>query len=149
MQKKQQAHSRWMLCTRTRSWAGYLAIERAKTGKHKILGLDISKDFIEIARKNAKEAGVEVAFRPGDVIDIPFSNNVFGFIICTAAFKNLKEPFKALNQMYGVLRSDSYKNSSQNRVNFEGQIFDLDENCEYCQVHFTRVHTILYRIILH
>ncbi len=66
---------------RTRSWAGYLAIERAKTGKHKILGLDISKDFIEIARKNAKEAGVEVAFQPGDVIDIPFSNNVFGFII--------------------------------------------------------------------
>ena len=43
---------------RTRSWAGYLAIERAKTGKHKILGLDISKDFIEIAQKNAKEAEV-------------------------------------------------------------------------------------------
>ena len=107
--------------TRTRSWAGYLAIERAKTGKHKILGLDISKDFIEIARKNAKKRGVEVAFRPGDVIDIPFSNNVFGFIIWHLAFKNLKEPFKALNQMYGVLRSDSYKNSSQNRVNFEGR----------------------------
>jgi 2-polyprenyl-3-methyl-5-hydroxy-6-metoxy-1,4-benzoquinol methylase len=38
---------------------GYLAIELAKLGKcKKIIGLDISKDFVEIARRNAKEAGV-------------------------------------------------------------------------------------------
>jgi 2-polyprenyl-3-methyl-5-hydroxy-6-metoxy-1,4-benzoquinol methylase len=30
---------------------GYLAIELAKLGKYKIIGLDISKDFIEIAQK--------------------------------------------------------------------------------------------------
>jgi ubiquinone/menaquinone biosynthesis C-methylase UbiE len=82
---------------------GYLAIELAKLGKYKIIGLDISKDFIEIAQKNVREAGVEVEFRQGSVAAIPFPDNMFNFIICTAAFKNFKEPSKALNEIYRVL----------------------------------------------
>jgi ubiquinone/menaquinone biosynthesis C-methylase UbiE len=78
---------------------GYLAIELAKLGKYRIMGLDISKD----ARRNAKEAGVGVHFQQGSVADIPFPDNTFDFIICTAAFKNFKEPVKALSQMYRVL----------------------------------------------
>ena len=76
---------------------GYLTIELAKLGIcKKIIGLDISKDFVQIAQRNAKEAGVfETAeFRQGNVADMPF---------CIAAFKNFKEPFKALIQMYRVL----------------------------------------------
>lgn len=84
---------------------GYLAIELAKLGNCRIIGLDISKDFVEIARRNAKEAGVEVEFQQGSVVDIPFPDNTFDFIICTAAFKNFKEPVKALSQMYRVLTS--------------------------------------------
>jgi ubiquinone/menaquinone biosynthesis C-methylase UbiE len=102
---------------------GYLAIELAKLGNHKIIGLDISKDFVEIARRNAKEAGVEVEFRQGSVADIPFADNTFDFIICTAAFKNFKEPFKALNQMYRVLKSggtaliiDMNRNASNQQI---------------------------------
>src|SRR5919198_431418 len=86
----------------------YLAIELAKLGKcNKIIGLDISKDFVEIAQRNAKEAGVMevVEFQQGNVADIPFPDNSFDFIICTAAFKNFKEPFKALTQTYRVLKS--------------------------------------------
>jgi ubiquinone/menaquinone biosynthesis C-methylase UbiE len=67
---------------------GYLAIEIAKLGKYKIIGIDISKDFVEIARRNVKEAGVEVEFRQGSAGDIPFPDSTFDFIICTAAFKN-------------------------------------------------------------
>ena len=52
-----------------------------------------------------KEAGVEVEFWQGSVTDIPFPDNMFDFIICTAAFKNFEEPLKALNQMYRVLTS--------------------------------------------
>jgi ubiquinone/menaquinone biosynthesis C-methylase UbiE len=102
---------------------GYLAIELAKLGKFKIIGLDISKDFVEIARRNAKEAGVEVEFRQGSVADIPFPDNTLDFIICTAAFKNFKEPFKALSQMYRVLRSggaaliiDMNRNASNQQI---------------------------------
>jgi ubiquinone/menaquinone biosynthesis C-methylase UbiE len=82
---------------------GYLAIELAKLGKYRIIGLDISQDFVEIARRNAKEASVEVEFRRGSADDIPFPDNTFNFIICTAAFKNFKEPVKALIEMNRVL----------------------------------------------
>jgi ubiquinone/menaquinone biosynthesis C-methylase UbiE len=102
---------------------GYLAIELAKLGKFEIIGLDISKDFVEIARRNAKEAGAEVEFWQGSVADIPFPDNIFDFIICTAAFKNFKEPFKALSQMYRVLRSggaaliiDMNRNASDQQI---------------------------------
>jgi ubiquinone/menaquinone biosynthesis C-methylase UbiE len=86
---------------------GYLAIELAKLGKNlQIAGLDISKDFVEIARQNAHDARVEVDFRHGNVANIPYSDNSFDFIICTAAFKNFKEPVAALNEMHRVLKPD-------------------------------------------
>ena len=70
---------------------GYLAIELAKLGKcKKIIGLDISKDLVEIAQRNAKEAGViEVEFRQGNVADIPFPDNKFDFIICKLYYSKL------------------------------------------------------------
>jgi len=86
---------------------GYLSIELAKLGIcNKIVGLDISKDFTAIAQRNATEAGVigVVEFKHGNVSDIPFPDNSFDFIICTAAFKNFKEPSKALSQMCRVLK---------------------------------------------
>lgn len=48
---------------------------------------------------------MEVEFQHGSASDIPFPDNMFSFIVCTAAFKNFKEPLKALNQMYRVLTS--------------------------------------------
>ncbi len=85
---------------------GYLGIELAKLGKYRIIGLDISNDFVEIARRNAKEESVDVQFQQGSVADIPFPDNTFDFVICTAAFKNFKEPLKALSEMYRVLTSE-------------------------------------------
>jgi ubiquinone/menaquinone biosynthesis C-methylase UbiE len=86
---------------------GYLAIELAKLGNYRIVGLDISRDFVNIASRNAREAGVNVDFRQGNVADIPFPDNSFDFIVCTAAFKNFKEPLVALNEMHRVLRPGS------------------------------------------
>ena len=105
------------------SGPGYLAIELAKLGRFRIIGLDISKDFVEIAQRNAKDARVEVEFRRASVADIPFPDNTFDFIICTAAFKNFKEPFRALSEMYRVLRSggtaliiDMNRNASDQQI---------------------------------
>ncbi len=83
---------------------GYFAIELAKLGKYKITGMDISQDFVEIARRNAKEAGVDVEFQLGNVSEMPFPDNKFDFIFCSAAFKNFKDPSKALGEMYRVLK---------------------------------------------
>ena len=45
---------------------GYFAIELAKLGKYSITGLDISETFVEIARKNTREAGVQIDFQQGN-----------------------------------------------------------------------------------
>lgn len=83
---------------------GYLAIELAKLGAFNIVGLDVSRDFVEIAQRNAKEAGVRVEFRHGSASDIPFPDDSFDFVVCTAAFKNFKEPLRALDEMHRVLK---------------------------------------------
>jgi ubiquinone/menaquinone biosynthesis C-methylase UbiE len=86
---------------------GYLAIELARMGRFEIVGLDVSKDFVEIAQRNAAKAGVELEFRQGNAARMPFPDNTFDFVICTAAFKNFKEPLVALDEMYRVLKPGS------------------------------------------
>src|ERR1051326_2786891 len=51
---------------------GYLAVEMARPGRLRVTGLDISRTFVEIAREHAREAGVAVEFRQGDVARMPF-----------------------------------------------------------------------------
>ncbi len=83
---------------------GFFAIELAKLGDFKITGLDISRTFVEIATENARNAGVRIDFRLGNASAMPFADDSFDFIYCSAAFKNFSEPVKALDEMYRVLR---------------------------------------------
>jgi ubiquinone/menaquinone biosynthesis C-methylase UbiE len=83
---------------------GYFCIELARLGDYKITGLDISKSFVEIARKNAAEAGLKIDFREGNASAMPFDDNTFDFTSCQAAFKNFSEPVKAIAEMHRVLR---------------------------------------------
>jgi ubiquinone/menaquinone biosynthesis C-methylase UbiE len=83
---------------------GFLSVEIARTGKYHVAGVEISKTFIEIERANAQAAGVEIDFRQGDAAHLPFGDNTFDFVICTAAFKNFARPVEALSEMYRVLR---------------------------------------------
>lgn len=83
---------------------GYFAIELAKLGKFTITGLDISKTFVAIARKNAKEEAVNVDFRQGDVARMPFPDGSFDLVLCRAAFKNFSDPVGALTEMRRVLK---------------------------------------------
>jgi ubiquinone/menaquinone biosynthesis C-methylase UbiE len=83
---------------------GYLAIEMAKGGAYRVTGLDVSRTMVELARANAAEAGVDVDFRRGDASAMPFADDSFNLLTCSAAFKNFAEPHKALEEMYRVLR---------------------------------------------
>jgi ubiquinone/menaquinone biosynthesis C-methylase UbiE len=83
---------------------GFFCIELAKLGDFRITGLDISKSFVEIARKNAVEAGFRIDFRQGNASDMPFEDGTFDFTFCQAAFKNFSEPIRAITEMYRVLR---------------------------------------------
>lgn len=83
---------------------GYFAIELARLGGYEITGLDISKTFVEIAQRNATQAGARVEFRGGSASDMPFEAGQFDFLFCRAAFKNFSEPVLALQEMHRVLK---------------------------------------------
>jgi ubiquinone/menaquinone biosynthesis C-methylase UbiE len=83
---------------------GYLAIELARLGAYRVVGLDISQSFVRMAAASAEQAGVEVVFRHGDAAAMPFEPDSFDLVVCRAAFKNFTEPVEALNEMHRVLR---------------------------------------------
>jgi ubiquinone/menaquinone biosynthesis C-methylase UbiE len=83
---------------------GFLAIELARDPRYRVTGLDISRTFVDIARKNAAEAGVAVDVRHGNASEMPFAENSFDLLVCRAAFKNFSEPQKAIDEMRRVLR---------------------------------------------
>ncbi len=82
---------------------GSLAIELAKL-KYQVVGLDISKSFVEMAQTKARQAGVTAEFRHGNASDMPFDAGTFDFIVCRAAFKNFTEPVQAIREMHRVLK---------------------------------------------
>ncbi|MFN8474641.1 MAG: class I SAM-dependent methyltransferase [Anaerolineae bacterium] len=83
---------------------GYLAIEVAKLGGYHVVGLDVSKTFVDIARQKAREAGVQVDFQQGNASQMPFADDSFDLIVSRAAFKNFADPVGALNEMYRTLK---------------------------------------------
>lgn len=82
---------------------GYLSIGLAKKGFN-VTGVEISPDFVKIEKNNAKEANVFVEFKEGNASNLPCEDNIFDFIVCSAAFKNFKEPVRALREMHRVLK---------------------------------------------
>ncbi|HKT51228.1 MAG TPA: class I SAM-dependent methyltransferase [Candidatus Angelobacter sp.] len=82
---------------------GFFAVELARLGDFKITGLDISRTFVEIATKHARNAGLSIDFRFGNASAMPFADESFDFVYCSAAFKNFSEPVKALDEMHRVL----------------------------------------------
>ena len=95
---------------------GRLSIAVAKRLKDgKVIGIDIwdKKELWnnspEVAYKNAEIEGVKdkVDFKYGDVLKIPFSDNIFDLVTCGSVLNNLrgeKERLKALSEIYRVLK---------------------------------------------
>jgi ubiquinone/menaquinone biosynthesis C-methylase UbiE len=82
---------------------GFLAIELAKRGLA-VRAVDISKTFVEIARRNAAAAGVTARFDVGDAAALPVADASVDFAVCCAAFKNFSRPVQALAERRRVLR---------------------------------------------
>jgi ubiquinone/menaquinone biosynthesis C-methylase UbiE len=82
---------------------GFLSIELAKRGLE-VSAVDISKTFVEIARRNAAAAGITARFEFGDAAALPRADASVDFIVCRAAFKNFSQPVRALGEMRRVLR---------------------------------------------
>jgi ubiquinone/menaquinone biosynthesis C-methylase UbiE len=82
---------------------GFLSIELARRGLS-VRAVDISRTFVDIARRNAAAEGANVCFELGNASDLPVETASVDFVVCRAAFKNFSEPVKALAEMRRVLR---------------------------------------------
>jgi ubiquinone/menaquinone biosynthesis C-methylase UbiE len=84
---------------------GHLSIALAQAHPdYRVMGLDISHTFIQLANQHATDAGVTVSFVHGNAAALPFDNGSFDCIVCVAAFKNFSEPVQAIQEMYRVLK---------------------------------------------
>jgi ubiquinone/menaquinone biosynthesis C-methylase UbiE len=82
---------------------GFLSIELSRRGL-RVRAVDISKTFVEIARRNAVSEGIDAQFEIGNAAALPVEDASVDFAVCRAAFKNFGEPVKALAEMRRVLR---------------------------------------------
>ena len=76
--------------------SGRLAIELAKTKgtDFRITGLDISGDMLELAKENAKKAGVadRIEFVLGTAADLPFTDGEFDLVMSYASLHHWIRP---------------------------------------------------------
>ena len=82
---------------------GFLSIELARLG-FEVLGVDISKTFVDLARSNAAAAQVSARFEVGNAAALPVPDACMDGVLCRAAFKNFAEPVEALKEMRRILR---------------------------------------------
>jgi ubiquinone/menaquinone biosynthesis C-methylase UbiE len=120
---------------------GYLAIELAKLGSYHITGLDISHSFVQIASENARQAGVTIDFRHGDVANMPFPADTFDFVVCVAAFKNFTDPVAALNEIHRVLRPGGHASIIDLRK--EARLDEIDADVR--KMHLSPLNAMLTR----
>lgn len=86
---------------------GYLGLEwLKKTTNTNLKCVEISRDMIEIAEKNAKEYNFidRVEYKQGKAEVIPFSDNMFDAVFSNGSLHEWPNPIKAFNEIYRVLK---------------------------------------------
>lgn len=87
---------------------GYLPIEIVKRAENvKIIGIDLSRKLIQMARQNAQKAGVadNLKFLVGNSASLRFDDASFDMVLSTGMLHSLKKPVKVFQEIYRVLRS--------------------------------------------
>src|SRR3989304_5632961 len=86
---------------------GRLTIPLAQAG-YTIEGLDLSSKLITEARKQAKKFTLEIPFEIGNMIQLPYENNIFDAIICNwSSFNELlrvEDQMEAIREMIRVAK---------------------------------------------
>ncbi len=88
---------------------GRLPIEIAKQMANvEVIGIDISKDMVRIAKRNAKKEGLmdKVKFEVGSAYNTRFEDCSIDLVISTGLIHHLKDPLKAFNETYRILKHE-------------------------------------------
>ena len=82
---------------------GVAAVTAALRGAA-VAGLDLTPPLLERAHRNAALAGVDIAFREGDVEDLPYADGAFDVVLSQFGHMFAPRPAVAVREMLRVLR---------------------------------------------
>jgi len=82
---------------------GLLTLELAKRG-YNITGMDVSKESLHAAKKQAEKLGLDVKFKSGDIYDIPAVDATFDVVIITEVTEKLLNLQLAYKEIARVLK---------------------------------------------
>lgn len=82
---------------------GNFSIKLAKEGC-KVIGIDISEEMLKKARRKAQMMNLDIEFYKMDLYDLKFQDKSFDAVFSMAAFEFVKEPLKALDEMFRVAK---------------------------------------------
>lgn len=115
---------------------GRLTIPLAKAG-YNISGIDLAPNFIKDAKTQAKQKKLQIDFKVGNMLKLPYEKESFDAIICMwSSFNHLltqKDQIKSLNEMLRILKKDglaiidmpSYKKPTTKQIKLK-QFFGKD-----------------------
>ncbi len=89
---------------------GYLPIEMVRRAPDiNIIGVDLSRKLVQMARINAAEAGLshQLRFEVGNSASLRFDNATFDMVISTGMLHSLNHPVAVLKEIYRVLKKGS------------------------------------------
>jgi ubiquinone/menaquinone biosynthesis C-methylase UbiE len=89
-----------------------------------LYAVDGSERMVEMAKKLAKELGMDVEFRIAEVESLPFPNNYFDTVVSSFVFCTVPNPKKAMREIKRVLKPGGkaifleHTKSESNLVNY-------------------------------
>ncbi len=83
-----------------------LAAKRQAGKEGSVFGIDIIPGMIEVSRKKAKEAKLDVTFQLGNIEDIPFPAEYFDVVMCSFMIFHMSEKVrsKGIAEIFRVLK---------------------------------------------
>lgn len=77
-----------------------------------VLGVDMTEEMVEKARKNAHQIGYEnVAFRLGDIEDLPVEDDAFDLALSNCVLNLVPDKARAFREIHRVLRPERQRGS--------------------------------------
>jgi SAM-dependent methyltransferase len=71
---------------------------------HHVVGVDLSEEMLNVARKKMKDRGLKYDLKIGDAEDLPFENGSFDAVVNRAVLWTLPDPKRALSEWKRVLK---------------------------------------------
>lgn len=91
------------LCTGTGDWA--LAMAPKMGAKGKIIGLDFSKNMLEVAKEKKLTNNLDnISFVHGDAMNLPYADHTFDYVTIGFGLRNVPNYEQVLQEMYRVTK---------------------------------------------